>query len=411
MNFGWAFAGHAVYAACQWGIIAAIARLGSTESVGRFALGLAVTTPVFLFAGLHLRAAQATDAARTFHFRDYLGVRLVGMAAALAATAAVVGLSGYDPETALVVLAVALSKAVEGASDAYYGFLQQHERMRPMAASLVARGALSVGAVAAVLFAGGGVGLATLAVAGCWAIVLLAHDRRVAAPILRALGERGTPRLERRAATRIVVLALPLGFVMLLVALRTNLPRYFVEHGLGAAELGLFAALASFVAAGNLVVSALGQSASPRLARAHYAGDRAAFRRLLLRLVGVAIAIGAAAIAVAIGAGRPLLRVAFGEPYAARSDLLGWLMVAGLLSYVTSFLGYGLTATRRFAVQLPLFAGTAAACAAASALLVPRYGLTGAAWALGASYLLEIALLVVLLRSELGMGRGREATA
>ncbi|HYG66698.1 MAG TPA: hypothetical protein VD838_03530, partial [Anaeromyxobacteraceae bacterium] len=197
-------AGHATYAACQWVVLAVIARLASTDAVGRFALGLAVTTPVFLFAGLHLRAAQATDAARTFAFRDYLGVRLAGMVAALAVTAAIAAAAGYDRETALVVLAVGLTKAVEGASDAYYGFLQQHERMRPIAVSLAARGGLSVAAMAAGLLAGGGVSLATLAMAAAWALVLLAHDRRAAAPTLRRLGESGTPRLERRAATRIV---------------------------------------------------------------------------------------------------------------------------------------------------------------------------------------------------------------
>ena len=38
-------------------------------------------------------------------------------------------------------------------------------------------------------------------------------------------------------------LALPLGFVMMLASLGTNVPRYVVEHRLGVRELGVFSAV------------------------------------------------------------------------------------------------------------------------------------------------------------------------
>src|SRR5262245_17210531 len=45
-NFSWSFAGNAVYAGCQWGMLMVMAKLGSPEVVGQFALGLAVTGPI-----------------------------------------------------------------------------------------------------------------------------------------------------------------------------------------------------------------------------------------------------------------------------------------------------------------------------------------------------------------------------
>jgi len=48
-NFSWAFAGNVIYCACQWGILTILAKLGSVEMVGQFALALAITTPVALF--------------------------------------------------------------------------------------------------------------------------------------------------------------------------------------------------------------------------------------------------------------------------------------------------------------------------------------------------------------------------
>jgi O-antigen/teichoic acid export membrane protein len=397
-NFAWTLAGNVVYAGCQWGILVAVARLASPEAVGTLALGYAITAPVFLLAGLHLRASQATDAARAFAFASYLAVRISGMALALGATAVIVLLAGYDGPTRLVVLAVAASKAVEGLSDVYYGVLQQNERMRPIAVSLGWRGVASLLAVGVVLWGGGGLLAAVLAMTASWAAVLLLHDVPAAAAFTAA-STRARP--DRGGVGRLVATSVPLGLVIMLVSLRTNVPRYFIELRIGAAELGVFAALSSLLVAGNVVVSALGQSAVPRLARHFHEGDVAEFRRLLVRLLAIAAALGAAGVLVAAAAGRPLLQLLFGEPYAQRVDVLVALMAVGFAAYASSFLGYGLTSARRFAVQLPLFTATTIACAGASLWLVPRHGLLGAAGAWGASLVLELIALWVILEAAL----------
>lgn len=401
-NFAWTLAGTVVYAGCQWAILVVVARLASPEAVGRLALGYALTAPVFLFTGLHLRAAQATDAARSFRFADYRAVRAGGMVAGMIVTFAVALLFAHDGPTRLVVVAVGASKAIEGMSDVYYAVMQQHERMRPMAVSLVWRGLLAVAALALVLAATGELALAVAALGVAWVAVLVAHDVRAAAPLV---GARAGP-VDWRAARRIVAASLPLGLVMMLVSLRTNVPRYFIEAHIGATELGTFAALSSLLTAGNVVISALGQSATPRLARHFHDGDIRSFRRLLVRLLAIGALVGGAAVAAAAAAGRPVLLLLFGPPYARRADVLVLLMAVGLVAYVASFLGYALTAARRFAVQLPLFAATTLACTAASHWLVPAGGLAGAALAWGASLLLEAVAIAVLLELAL---RGRRS--
>ena len=57
----WTFAGNTIYAACQWAMLVIVAKLGSADAVGVFALAFAVTAPVMLLTGLQLRAVQATD--------------------------------------------------------------------------------------------------------------------------------------------------------------------------------------------------------------------------------------------------------------------------------------------------------------------------------------------------------------
>ena len=87
-NVAWTGLANAVYAGCQWAILVALAKAGSAEMVGQFALGLAVTAPVFMFANLQLRSLQATDAKEQYAFADYLGLRVLGVVIAQCAVSA-----------------------------------------------------------------------------------------------------------------------------------------------------------------------------------------------------------------------------------------------------------------------------------------------------------------------------------
>src|ERR1700722_789398 len=82
-NFSWTLAGNLVYAGCQWGMLVVLAKLGSPQLVGQFALGLAVTAPVIMLSNLQLRGVLATDAREEHTFSDYLELRLVTTGLAL----------------------------------------------------------------------------------------------------------------------------------------------------------------------------------------------------------------------------------------------------------------------------------------------------------------------------------------
>ncbi len=378
-NFSWTFAGNVVYAASQWGVLVVIARLGTPEMVGQFALALAITAPVIMFANLQLRAVQATDAKRAYAFADYLGLRLLTTAAALALIAAIALLSGYRAETALVILFVGFAKSCEALSDIVFGLLQQRERMDRIAKSLMIEGPATLAAMAAVLALTGSIAAAAAAMALVWLLQLLLYDARSAAHILRAWPR---PRWHWPTLRRLAWLALPLGVTMLLLSLNTNIPRYVMERAWGEADLGIFAALTYLIVAGSTVVAALGQAASPRLAAYYANADARAFRSLLLKLVAIGALLGAASVTVALLLGEPLLALIYGPAYAAHADTFVLVMLAGGLAYVSSFLGYGMTAARFFRTQAPLFASVLFVTAAGSLTLIPSLGLRGAALAL-----------------------------
>ena len=388
-NFSWTFVGNGVYQACQWGMLVVLAKLTSPEAVGQFALGLAVCAPVVMFTTLALRAVQATDARGEYQFGDYLGLRLLMTGLALAVIAGI-ALVGYRSVTTSVILAVGLAKSFQAVGDVFYGLLQQHERMDRIAKSMMIKGPLSLVVFGATVYLTHSVLLGVLGLAAVWALVLLIYDIGSGALILRA--SDANPKLNRLQVLRprwawgillrLAWLALPLGLVMMLISLNANIPRYFIEHYLGERELGIFAAMAYLIVAGGMVVGALGQSATPRLAKYYAAGNTVAFRNLLMKMVGIGVLLGAAGVLIAALAGRELLTLLYTPEYAQKSGVFFWLMVAGGIAYVSSFMGYTMTATRYFKVQLPLFTLVAGTTTAACLWLVPQWGLVGAAWAL-----------------------------
>lgn len=394
-NFVWTAVGNVIYAACLWGLLSVLAKLGSAEMVGQYALAVAVTSPVVMLTNLQLRDIQATDAGREYSFGDYLGLRLLAAALAVVVIAALALAMGHQGDTLWVILAVGLAKAVESVGDAFYGLLQQRERMDRVARSLMLKGPLALALLATIVRLTGRVAWGSLAMAIAWAVVLLWYDRasarlvlqnarRPANSMLDTVDEFAAmrPRWEMRKLARLAWLALPLGFASMLISLNANIPRYAVEHYLGRRDLGIFAAMAYLKTVGDLLVAALGRSASPRLARHYAGGERAAFGKLLLKLVSAGAALGAAAVLVAVVAGRPILTLIYQAEFAGHADVLAWLMGAAGIGYVASFLGYAMTAARYLAVQFPLLVLTAGAAALACLWLVPPLGLQGAAMAL-----------------------------
>ena len=177
-NFAWVLAGNVVYATCQWGMIVALAKLGSTLMVGQFSLGLAIATPVLMFTNLHLRAVQATDARRLYSFPEYLQLRSVMTLAAIAVIAAIAWFEHYERQTTIVILAVALAKGIETLSDIHYGLFQLNDRLDQTGISMMLRGALSVVALSAGLYVTRDVFWGCVGLAMVWLAVLLFFDVR-----------------------------------------------------------------------------------------------------------------------------------------------------------------------------------------------------------------------------------------
>lgn len=406
-NFSWTFAGNIIYAASNWAMVIVLAKLGTSQMVGLYALGLAVTQPVISLAQLSLRSVQATDARRLYQFTDYLCLRAVMLIAALLVITGVSLEHGSQRELALVIGIVGLGAAFDAVSDVFYGLQQQHERMDRIAISMAIKGPLSLIGLSVGVYLTGSVVWAAAGSALASALTVVLYDIPAGMSLLKSHGGSGYSNgglrtswksgSKVRTLARLLWLTLPMGITMLLVSLNENISRYFVEHYLGAGLLGIYAALASLLRIGGNLGNALGQSASPRLAKYYAAGDRPRFTALLRKLVGMGAVMGVSGVLIAAVAGRFILRLLFKREYAEHADVLILLMAAGGVGYVVSFLGYAITAARRFTIQIVWYGLAACVTGLISWWLIPIIGLRGAALSALISELVVLAVGLVII--------------
>jgi len=399
-NFAWILTGNVVYAACQWGAIVALAKLGSSFMVGQFSLGLAIATPVLMFTNLHLRAVQATDARRLYSFREYLRLRTALTMVGLMVILCIACFGNYQRQTAMVILAVALAKGIETLSDIHYGLFQLNDRLDQSGKSMMLRGTLSVVALSTALYVTRGVLWGCVGLALVWLAALLLFDVRRGRRFAAACQRFSQPTRLRRPWD-LMRTALPLGIATTMAALNLNMPRYFIHARLGERQLGIYSAMAYTTVAMILVSDSLGHCAIPRLSRLYSADRLAEYRSLLLRLLAAGLILGIAGLAVARFLGARLLTIVYGNEYAAHSQVFRVLILATAIYCLACMFTSAITAARCFRIQVPLYALVVGSNALACALWVPTAGLAGGAAAMVVAAMVQLVLGAVVVVSLL----------
>ncbi|WP_045115328.1 lipopolysaccharide biosynthesis protein [Plesiocystis pacifica] len=382
-SLSWTLLGEGVFAACQWFSLMVVAKLGSPEALGRYALGLAVATPIIVLANLHLRPIYVVDVRSRWRFGDYLRLRMLLIPGALAATAGVCLVRGWPALTIGVVLLVALIRASGSATDILYARAQRAEAMDPIGISRAVRGVLWIGMLALGLALGGEL-LALGLAAAALLLFTLAYDlpRAQAATGPDDLAPSPPGEARRRALRALAWEALPMGVAGGLLGIAGNVPAYVLEASHGLEQVGFFAAVLSIIQASGVFNMALGNAAIPRLAKLANVdadeGDARQFWRLLAKLLGLVLVLnGLGVLAVAL-IGDLYLRVAYTADYVAYLPQLVLASGAAVVLGLANMLSQTLTALGRFRMQLVLNAVALGFALAIALWRIPTGGLTGA---------------------------------
>jgi O-antigen/teichoic acid export membrane protein len=393
-NIAWTLAGSIIYSFTQWLLLIVIAKLGTPEMVGQYALGLAITAPVVMLTDMKLRLSLVTDAKKSFEFEHYLGTRIISIIISLIIFVYIVLLFGYEFHTGMIIILIGLAKLPEAVSDIFHGLLQKYERMDFCTISNIIKGILTVVVFAIILYVTNHLILAIIGQIVVWTFILLFYDGRVAKQYTRIKISFNFPKIKE-----LTKLTLPLGFMGLLTSFNTNIPSYLIEYFIGKEELGYFVALYYILLAGNRVANSLRQPAAPRLAILYEEKNKSGYRKLLMILIGLGLLMGLMVLLIAYLFGDFLLTIIYTPSYAAYTGLFVALMISGIFNYPAMFLGTAIIATRHFKSQPYLAVLWVLVSFIGCIIFIPMFGVVGAAIAVILSSFIEcLSLLIVLLR-------------
>jgi len=372
-NAAWLLGSNIAYAACQWGAVIALAKFSHPEALGYFGLALAVTNPIVLVTGFALKAYQSTDVRGRYTFADYMNLRLGANIVAAVMVGAIIAVGVVTGMAGAVLVPVAVAKLADATSETCYGVAQKHERMRFVAIAKTVRGALGLLGLAAVIVFGGSVVGGAWALAAAWSGFLLLVELPYAGLLESPFG---LPRAN--VLWRLARETAPLGGVAGVVALTQSLPRYLLQLTEGAAAVGYYTALASVVPVVSHLAAAVGNASAPRLGWA-VLSDTRRYRGLVRQLTAIA---AVASIILALGAalfGGEFLRIAYTPDYAAYERTLVLVVVAAGFGVVNTITYFALVAVRRVGFLLAIYLAGMVATGVVGVVLIPRFGLDGAA--------------------------------
>jgi O-antigen/teichoic acid export membrane protein len=145
-----------------------------------------------------------------------------------------------------------------------------------------------------------------------------------------------------------------------------------------AAEVGVYTVVQRLLSPAQTVSTATGQMFAPRIATHDARGDRTTLALMLKRVTYWNVSLAVPAFALLILLSDPLLRL-FGSKYAAGATALVILAAAQLLNAATGPLGQVINMSGRPNITLANNAAVAIVNIVGCVILIPRYGITGAA--------------------------------
>ena len=176
-NILWNMAGSFCYAFASMVLSFLVMGLAGEDDGGIFAFGYSTFgQQMFILAYFGIRPFQITDGEQEYRFGDYLRHRYMTCAAALAAGAGYLLVSGYTARKAAVIFLLVCYKVADGFADVYESEFQRNGNLHLTGKSNTFRTILSVGTFLGALLGSGNLLSACKAAVGAQIVGIILFD-------------------------------------------------------------------------------------------------------------------------------------------------------------------------------------------------------------------------------------------
>jgi len=375
-------------------------RFLSADDYGRFSFALALATIVETIMDIGLGPVTVREVARDRDaagriFRHVLGLKLAWVSGGLAVLLVLVPILRSDGTVIRVCYLLGISSAVRSYLLTVRGLLQGLNRFDIEAAVVVTDRVLILAFGTAALV--GGYGLYGLSFAFVTARLLMCAG---VTSLVHRLAQSARPTFDLEAWRRIQTAALPLGFFMIALNLYTYIDTVILGLVRSDAETGWYAAAYRVYEGLTYAPAVMSAVLTPRFSYL-FVHDRRALHTQFLRALGAAAALG-----VVLGTGgvlvaHAILPLLFGSSYAPAVAPLQVLSGGALLVFSTWILHAAAIATNLDRRLLVTTIVGLASNIALNLLFIPRWGISGAAWATVVAEAATVILLFVQVQHRL----------
>ena len=375
-------------------------RLLPPAEYGKFSFALALATIVETLMDIGLGPITVRTVARDRDgagalFRHILGLKLVWVVLGLTVLLVAAPLLRTDPAVIRACYLLGLSSAIRSYLLSVRGLLQGLNRFDLEAVTVVADRGLLLGLGTLALL--GGFGLYGLSLA--FVVARLLMFVVVTLVVTRVAGS-AAPTFDRAIWRELQAAALPLGFFMITLNLYTYIDTVILGLMRSDAETGWYAASYRVYEGLMYAPSVMAAVLTPRFSYL-FVHDGDALRTLFRRSLGAS-----AVLAIAVGGGglllaRPMVTLLFGPGYEPAIAPLQVLAGGSLFVFCTWILHAAAISSN---LDGRLVATTAVGLVTNVALnvaFIPRYGITGAAWATVVAEAVTVTLLFVQVHRRL----------
>lgn len=364
-----------------------IARLCGAEELGLYSFALALTTPIVLTLGWHLRVMLSVDADHHHAWSAYRRLRTWSHLFGFLITVAICWCWSTAWSHVLLILLVYVTKCVESMSELGYGVLQRVGHTRAIASGNALRAILVTVGLCLPLLLGCELELAVGIQA---AASMLAY---VAVELPRIRGSLGRWSVGSPDVFALLRQVWPLGLAVGVGALGSGMPRLFLtDHGF-VAEAGVLLVVINLMSPASLLVTSMQQSFGSRMADAVKCQDRQLWRRYLIQSIVVGY-LACLAVGLVAWSGLWLLTPILGWQIDISLVAFAAVVVAGGIQTHQTLLGTGLDSMRQFSTKLVIQFAYVAAIGVSGIMLIPSEGLLGACLTILVGAVLSLAVTV-----------------
>jgi O-antigen/teichoic acid export membrane protein len=392
------FLGLATFNFGQMLVVVVIAKLGTIDDVGNYALALSYVLPFVQLTRLQLRSLYVSNQSSTQpDFSLFLSLTLLSTFAGIVLGTAV-ALLLLERQMAVLAVSILIVRSIENISELFYGLAQRKYKMRQIGISLILRGISTAIVFPVIYYTCQNSSISILIVGVFWLWILFMYDipancRAAGMARMSLLSAfAGALNIDLGRYRSLVLSGFSLGLVLVIAAGMDSLPRIFLAQHISVTELGVFSAILQLPMSARILMTSVGQVVLPSIANAYREEKYRDFLRFLGISIGIAILTGLMGFGLSWLLGENILRILYTSEVAEQTSLLLLLTTVSTASFIFTFIGQALTAAGVYNRQLVIFIVAALVEMVSCLMLIPGQGAWGAGLSLGIAYVTQCLL-------------------